>query len=93
MEFLKKIWKNILDLDEKGKKWIGTDGLLNMETSALFVLVLMFFFPVLWAMIFGFIVVLVKCMIDKSKGHEKEVHDLICATIGLIIGTFIGLLI
>ena len=88
-----KIWKNILDLDEKGKKWIGTDGLLNMETSALFVLVLMFFFPILWAMIFGFIVVLVKCMIDKSKGHEKEVHDLICATIGLIIGTFIGLLI
>ena len=93
MKFLKKFWKNILDLDGKGKKWIGTDGLLNMETSALFVLVLMFFFPVLWAMIFGFIVVLIKCMMDKSKGHEKEVHDLICATIGLIIGAFIGLLI
>jgi hypothetical protein len=93
MEFLKKFLKSILDLDKKGRKWIGNDGLLNMETSALLVLVLMFFLPALWSFIFGFIIVVIKCLLDKSKGHDKEMHDLICATIGLIIGTFIGLLI
>lgn len=93
MNFFKKIWTFILDLDKKGKKWIGTDGLLNMETSALLVLLLMFFFPVFWSMIFGFIIMLVKCLLDKSKGHNNEVHDLICAAVGVTIGAFIGFIL
>lgn len=93
MNFFQKIWKFIVDLDKKGKKWIGIDGFLNMETSALITLVLMIFFPICWSMLFGFIIVLVKCLLDKSKGHEDEEHDLICAAIGVIIGATIGLMI
>ena len=93
MNFFQKIWSFILDLDKKGKNWIGTDGLLNIETSALITLVLMFFFPAFWSMLFGFIIILVKCLLDKSKGHEDEEHDLICATVGVIIGAIIGLIL
>lgn len=90
MGFLKKIWNFILNLDKKGKKWIGNDGLLNMETAALITLLLLCFFPIWWSMFFTLIIMLVKSFLDMSKGHEKEYHDIICASIGIIIGAIIG---
>ena len=93
MNFFQKIWNFILDLDRKGKKWIGTDGLLNMETSALITLFLFIFFPIFWSMLFSLIILLVKCLLDMNKGHDNEEHDLICGGIGIIIMSIIIFLI
>jgi hypothetical protein len=90
MNFFDKIFDFILDLDKKGRKWIGIDGLLNMESSALVTLVLICFLPILWSMVFSLIIFVSKCLFDKSKGHEDEAHDCICATIGVIVGAIIG---
>lgn len=73
-----------------GVKWIGTDGLLNMETSALITIFLMIFFPVLWATILTFVGVMLKCILDKSRGHENEKHDFVCALIGVLVGAILG---
>lgn len=73
-----------------GIKWIGLDGLLNMETSALITIFLMIFFPVIWATILTFVGVMLKCILDKSRGHENEKHDFVCALIGVLVGAILG---
>lgn len=90
MKFFDKIWDFIVDLDKNGRKWIGMDGLLNMESAALITLVLLCFLPILWSMVFGLIIVVAKCLFDKSKGSTDEAHDCICATIGVIVGAILG---
>ena len=84
--FLKNTEKKIYN----GYKWIGTDGIINMETSALLVMIFMLFFPVLWASLLTFIIVISKCVLDKSKGHKNELHDMICAVVGILLGIILG---
>jgi hypothetical protein len=81
----------INELDANGRKWIGYDGLLNMETFALTTLFFMIFFKAYFAAGFSLIMVLIKCYTDKKKGHFNEKHDLICAGIGIVFGCIIGL--
>ena len=76
-----------------GKAWIGIDGLINMETSALLTIFFMIFFPKLLAMLLSFLVVITKCIVDRRNGHEEEMHDLICAIVGVLFGAILGLMI
>lgn len=74
----------------KGYNWLGTDGIINMETSALLVILFMVFFPIFWSAALTFIIVIGKCVLDKSRGAENEKHDLVCAVIGILIGVILG---
>lgn len=69
-----------------GKKWIGYDGLLNLESSALMVIVFFVFFHYSLAVLFAVIVAGTKCYVDYKNGHQNEKHDLICSSIGIILG-------
>lgn len=75
---------------QKGYKWIGTDGLLTMETAAILVGVFMVFLPVFYAMIGGLVIAVAKCALDKSRGSENEKHDLVCAVVGVAGGAILG---
>lgn len=88
---IKKIEKAIIELDKQGRKWIGIDGLLNMETSALLTIFLMIFFKPLLSVIISFILVFAKCFFDKSRGSVNEKHDLLCAAIGVIAGCLLAI--
>lgn len=86
-----KIKQTIIELDKKGRKWIGVDGLINMETSALLTIFLMIFFKPILSVIVSFIFVFAKCFFDKTRGSKKEKHDLLCAAIGVIVGCLIAI--
>lgn len=83
--------QKINDLDATGRKWIGYDGLLNMETFALVAIFFMIFVPTVVSAGVTFLLALAKCYCDKKRGHANEKHDLICAGIGIIFGCIIGL--
>lgn len=87
---LRLVWNKLKEQNQRGIQWVGTDGLINMETSALLTIFLMIFLPVVWAMIISFMAVMTKCIVDKRRGHENEKHDFICASIGVIIGAILG---
>lgn len=87
---VKTFFSNLIERVKKGYKWVGTDGLLNFESSALLVILFMVFFPVTWASALTFIIVTLKCSIDKTKGRKGEVHDLICAIIGILTGVILA---
>jgi hypothetical protein len=74
----------------KGYNWLGIDGIVNMETSAILVMLFMVFFPVFWAAILTFLIVIGKCMFDKSRGRENEKHDFICCIVGILLGVILG---
>ena len=61
-----------------------------METSALLMIIFTLFFPILWSSFLTFLIVLSKCAYDKTKKHEDEKHDLICAVVGIIIGIILA---
>ena len=88
--FLKKckdfLVKNYID----GYKWLGDDGIINLESSALLTIFFMILFPIVWSVILALIAICAKCAFDKSRGSEKEKHDLICACAGVIIGVILG---
>ena len=94
-EFFKKVFNyvnNLINkLDEAGKKWIGFDGLLNMESFALITIVFMVFAPTVLSVCISLLFALAKCYYDKKSSHTKEYHDLICAAIGIIFGCIIGI--
>jgi hypothetical protein len=73
-----------------GYKWVGTDGLLNFETSALLVILFIVFFPVAWSAALAFILVTLKCSLDKTRGKKGELHDFICAIIGVLTGVILA---
>lgn len=73
----------------RGLKWAGLDGILNMETAALLTVFLGIFIPTVWAMAATIICMIIKCSYDEKAGHEGEVHDLICASVGAIIGAIL----
>jgi hypothetical protein len=74
----------------RGYNWLGIDGVVNMETSALLVMLFMIFFPVFWAAILTFLIVIGKCTLDKSRGRENEKHDFICCIVGILLGVILG---
>lgn len=88
---IEKIEKAIIEFDKKGRKWIGVDGVLNMETSALLTIFLMIFFKPLLSVIISFILVCAKCFFDKSRGSVNEKHDLLCAAIGVVFGCLLAI--
>ena len=88
---VKAFFKKVHDVTVKGYEWIGTDGLLNMETSALLTIVLLIFTSVPWAAAFSFVIVMAKSAYDKSKGHANEAHDIICCVIGITLGVILGM--
>ena len=88
-EFFKKVAAALKANARDGIRWAGADGLLNMETAALLTIALGIFLPVMWSMIVSFIGVLVKCSTDEKRGRAGEVHDLVCATVGVVIGAIL----
>lgn len=87
---VKSFFNGVKDKLTKGYNWLGTDGIINMETSALLMLVFMVFFPIFWSAILTFIIVVGKCTLDKSRGRENEKHDLICSVVGILFGVIMG---
>ena len=76
--------EKVKDSYSRGKKWIGYDGLLNMETFALILMILMAFLQIKCAIIITTLLVFFKTYVDVKNGHKNEKHDLICASIGII---------
>ena len=82
--------QKINEIDATGRKWIGYDGLLNMETFALVAIIFMIFMPTFVSAAVTFLLAIAKCYCDKKRGHSNEKHDLICAGIGIIFGCILG---
>lgn len=87
---VKSFFVKLKDKTNRGYKWIGTDGIINMETSALLMMLFMLFFPVWASAVLTFVLVVGKCALDKSRGHENETHDFICAVIGILLGVIMA---
>ena len=87
---IKSFFSGVKDKLIKGYNWLGTDGIINMETSALLMIAFMMFLPIFWSAILTFIIVVGKCALDKSRGRENEKHDLICSVIGILFGVIMG---
>lgn len=83
--------QKINEIDAKGRKWIGYDGLLNMETFALVAIFFMIFMPTFVSAGFTFLLAVAKCYCDRKRGHSNEKHDLICSGIGIIFGCILGI--
>lgn len=90
LDGVKTFFSNVKNKLIKGYEWLGIDGIVNMETSALLVMLFMVFFPVFWSSILTFLIVIGKCAIDKSRGRENEKHDFICCIIGILLGVILG---
>lgn len=90
MEKVNMFLVNLKNKTEKGYRWLGNDGIINMETSALLMIIFTLFFPILWSAFLTFLIVLGKCAFDKSRKRDNELHDLICAVIGIIIGIILS---
>lgn len=88
--FLNSNIKKISENNERGIKWIGLNGLANMETSALLTIFFMLFFSAITSMGISVLVVTAKCFSDKSGGSNHEFHDFICSIIGVIFGALLG---
>jgi len=88
--FFRKIFSGIAERNKRGLEWVGTDGFLNMESSALLTIFLMIFFSPLVSAAFSFVIVLFKCMMDDRLGKKGEKHDFICCAIGVIGGLILG---
>jgi SNF family Na+-dependent transporter len=86
----KSFFITLYDKIKKGYKWLGTDGIINMETSALLMILFMLFFPLFWSAALTFLIVISKCVLDKTKGRKNEKHDLVCAVIGILFGVILG---
>lgn len=89
-QFFKKMFNRAAERNKRGLEWVGTDGFLNMESSALLTIFLMIFFSPLASMAFSFVIVLLKCLIDDKRGSKDEKHDFICCAIGVIAGVILG---
>ena len=90
LDGVKTFFGNIKNKLVKGYEWLGIDGIVNMETSALLVMLFMVFFPVFWSSILTFLIVIGKCTFDKSRGRENEKHDFICCIVGILLGVILG---
>ena len=87
---IKSFFNGVKDKLIKGYNWLGADGIINMETSALLMIAFMTLLPIFWSAILKFIIVVGKCALDKSRGRENEKHDLICSVVGILFGVILG---
>lgn len=87
--FLDKALLTLKENAANGIKWAGMDGILNMETSALLTIFLGIFLPTVWAMSSALVAMVIKCAADEKRERKGEVHDLICASVGVIIGAIL----
>ena len=87
---IKSFFNGVKDKLIKGYNWLGADGIINMETSALSMIAFMTLLPIFWSAILTFIIVVGKCALDKSRGRENEKHDLICSVVGILFGVILG---
>lgn len=88
--FFNNMFERFKSTGKDGINWIGTDGIITMETSALLVIFLMIFFNPLTSMLISFFIVSAKCLLDKTRGSDKERHDFICALVGVVAGVILG---
>jgi hypothetical protein len=91
MSKFKNFLVSLKDHTIKGYKWLGVDGIINLETSALLVIIFNLIFSQPLPIFFTTIIMLIKSIIDKKNGHIDETHDFICACIGIVLGFIIGL--
>ena len=89
-DFFVTQFQNFKLRNRKGVEWVGKEGLICMETSALLTIFLMLFCPVIWASLISLVLVFGKSVVDKSRGSEYESHDLICSIIGVVCGVILG---
>ena len=89
--FFSKFWASCKERNRRGLEWIGMDGLVCMETSALLVIFFMLFCPVVWAMTISFLLVTGKSVLDDRRGKDDEFHDLVCCVLGVIFGVILGM--
>lgn len=75
---------------KKAVSWIGKDGLLCLETSAILILFFLGFLPMLWAFLATLLSGVIKSIIDKRDGSSCEKHDLLCNVIGCILGILLS---
>lgn len=90
-DFFEKIFLVLKERFIEGYQWIGTNGLINMETSALLMIFFVLLFHPIWSAFLTFIIMGIKCYYDAKHGSDHEKHDLICASIGIIVGLLLGL--
>ena len=90
-DFLNRAHNRIIETHRRGIEWIGLDGLANMESSALLVIFFMIFFRPLVSIILSFILMSLKCAVDKKKKHNGELRDFLMSVIGIAGGTVLGL--
>jgi len=88
--FLVREFEKAKATNKLGREWVGKEGLICMETSALLTIFLMLFCPVIWATVISLVCVFGKSVIDKSRGSEYESHDLICSMVGVVFGAILG---
>ena len=75
-----------------GYKWIGSDGLINLESTALLTIFFMLFFSTPMSVFLASIFAICKSINDFKNGHFDEKHDLICASMGIILGVLLGIM-
>ena len=85
-EFFKRAFEAIKKNTLDGIKWAGVDGLLNMESAALAVLLFGVFLPPIWSAGITALLAAAKSFIDEKNGHSGEVHDIVCAGVVVICG-------
>lgn len=89
-EKIKILWDRFKAQNKRGVEWIGKDGIINAESAAILTLFFMMFCSTVWAMAISIATVMAKCIFDKTRGHENEKHDFICACIGVLVGAILG---
>lgn len=76
---------------KEGKEWIGIDGLINLESSALLMIFLTLLISPVWAALITLIIVAIKCCVDAMNGSSNEKHDFICCIVGILFGIILSL--
>ena len=88
---INRLWDWLCETTRRGAKWIGSDGLINLETAALIYLFLVLFLAIPCAVAVTMCGTVVKCAYDAAHGHIDERHDMLCAGIGIVVGIILSL--
>ena len=84
-------WDKICETTVRGARWFGYDGLVNLESAALLYLFFVLFMSVPAAGLVTGCIALVKCAYDAHGGHVDEMHDMLCAGLGIVVGIILSL--
>lgn len=90
MERFKNFCKWLKEAIAKCRRYIGTDGLLHIETSFILVLLFRLFMPAFFAVLAALVLGLAKEVVDiwwrKSNTWRQALHDIICDLAGILLG-------